>query len=350
MRILIDVMGGDRPPLELLRGACMARDAFDAEIMVVGNEPLLREGAKEEGLSLDGIVFLHAEEVVTMQDRPMAVIREKNQSSMAVGLRALAQGEADAFVSTGNTGALLTGGTLIVRRIPGIQRAAIGAILPLSIPVLLMDAGANLDVTPEQMEQFAFMGSRYMSHLYGIDAPRVGQINNGVETTKGNKLQVETHALLSESKDIFFVGNIEAKVLPFGVCDVLLADGFTGNIVLKYTEGFGTYLAGCLKDMFTANLFTKLAYKFIMKRHLKTMYGRFDASEHGGAPLLGLAKPVIKAHGSSDAKAIMNAVRQALRVASTSYTQDVEQYAKEAKDKKEAARAAASEEQIPATE
>lgn len=326
MRILVDVMGGDRPPIELVKGALLAAAEYDAKIMIVGNEGEIRKQAEAEGLSLDPVTILHAEDVITMEDRPMSVLREKNQCSMSVGLRALAQGEADALVSAGNTGALLTGATLIVRRMRGIQRAAIGTILPMEKPLLLMDAGANLEVTPEQLAQFAYLGARYMAHLYGLPSPRVGLLNNGTEETKGNKLQIEAFRLLSESEDVNFVGNVEGKAIPYGVCDVLLTDGFTGNIVLKYTEGFGKYLLGLMKGMFRDGLFSRIAAMAIRKK-LRAFKRRFDASEHGGAPLLGLAKPVIKAHGNSNARAIKNAIRQAIRVCSADYMAEIAAFA-----------------------
>ena len=342
MKILVDVMGGDKSPIELLRGALIAAEEYtDVEIEAVGNEALLREAAAAEGLSLERISIRHAPDVITMEDAPMAVIREKNQSSMAVGLRALKDGDGDAFVSCGNTGALLTGGTLIVRRIKGIQRAAIGTVIPMESPMLLIDSGANLDVTPENFEQFAYMGSRYMAHLYGLKAPRVGQINNGTEPGKGHALQVETFRLLSASNDINFVGNIEAKALPWGVCDVLLSDGFTGNIILKYTEGFGKFFSQTLKNMFKARKINLLA-ALLLKKELTAFKARFDASEHGGAPLLGLAKTVIKAHGSSDAKSIKNAIRQAISVSGTAYMQEVQDFALAMKAKREATASAES--------
>ena len=336
MKVLIDIMGGDQSPIELLRGAVEASKTLDAEIVVVCNEPMIREQAATAGISLDSVSILHAPDVITMEDRPMAVIREKNQSSMAVGLRALSRGEADAFISTGNTGALLTGGTLIVRRIKGVQRAALGAIIPLQNPVLLLDSGANLELTPENLEQFAYMGSRYMAHLYGIESPRVGLLNNGIEETKGRELQVETHRLLSGSGDVNFVGNIEPKILPFDVCDVLLADGFSGNLILKYTEGLGKYFAQCMKGMFKSPV-SKLA-ALLIKKQLRAFKSRFDASEHGGAPLLGLSKTVIKAHGSSDAKTITSAVRQAMRVAGTDYMGETAAYLAAKRAEREAVR------------
>ncbi len=326
MNILVDVMGGDRAPIELLRGVIDAAAEYtDVSIEVIGDEKALGPAASLAGISLDRIRLRHAPEVILMEDAPMAVVREKPNSSMALGLRALRDGEADAFVSCGNTGALLTGGTLTVRRLRGIHRAAIGVILPFASPILLMDAGANIDLTSQDMRQLAYMGSRYMTHLYGMKSPRVGQINNGTEEGKGRSLQIETYLLLTNSPDVCFVGNVEGKALPFSPCDVLLTDGFTGNILLKFTEGIGKYFSDSLRDMLGSGCRGAIA-AFFLRRELKAFKSRFDASEHGGAPLLGLAKPVIKAHGGSDGRAMKNAIRQAIRFAASDYANETAAY------------------------
>jgi glycerol-3-phosphate acyltransferase PlsX len=267
-----------------------------------------------------------------MEDKPLAVVREKRDSSMSVGLKQLSQGDGDAFVSAGNTGALITGATLIVKRIKGINRAAIATVLPLDNPILLIDAGANLTVTSDNICQFAFMGAKYMERIYEIDRPRVGQLNNGTEYNKGNALQVESFQLLSES-GLNFVGNVESKALPFNVCDVLVTDGFTGNILLKSVEGMGKFMLHTLKDVFYTNLATKVS-ALTMKDKIRDMKHRFDASEHGGAPLLGISRPVIKAHGSSDANAIKNAVRQAISFVEGGINEDITAFAEDYDDKK----------------
>ena len=238
----------------------------------------------------------------------------------------------NAFVSAGNTGALITGATLIVRRITGINRAAIASVLPLENPVLLMDSGANLTVTSDNISQFAFMGAKYMEKIYGIERPRVGQLNNGTEYNKGNALQVESYQVLSES-GLNFVGNVESKEVPFGICDVLVTDGYTGNIFLKSVEGMGKFMMGLLKDVLKTNIATMVS-ALTMKEKLQDIKHRFDTSEHGGAPLLGISKPVIKAHGSSDAKAIKNAVRQAIHFVDTGINDDITIFAKDYDDKK----------------
>ena len=334
MRIIVDVMSGDNAPLETIKGAIEAAEMFDEEtIVIVGDENIISDTAVKNGLKLpENIEIASAKSVITMEDKPMAVLREKKDSSMGVGLRMLANGEGDAFVSAGNTGALITGATLIVKRIMGINRAAIASVLPLSNPVLLMDSGANLTVTSDNMVQFAFMGAKYMEKVYDIDRPRVGQLNNGTEYNKGNALQVESYQQLSES-GLNFVGNVESKEVPFGVCDVLVADGFTGNIFLKSVEGMGKFMLGILKDVLYTNIATQVS-ALTMKNKLKEIKHRFDSSEHGGAPILGISKPVIKAHGSSDANAIKNAVRQAITFVKSGINNDIIAFAEDYDEKK----------------
>ena len=325
MKILIDVMGSDLGPAELIRGVVSATKRFDAELTAVGQKDEIEKIAKENGIDLSGISILDAPDVITMEDKPMSVLREKNHSSMANGLRALAHGEADAFVSAGNTGALITGGTMIVRRIRGVSRAAIGTLFPFSAPVLLLDSGANLDVTPEHLEQFAFIGSLYMKKMFGIESPRVGLLNNGAEETKGNQLQIDTYQLLKAMDGINFVGNVEAKGIPFGICDVVVTDGFTGNLFLKTVEGMAKFMSHNLKEIFQTNAVTKLSGLLIRDR-FAAFKEAFSATKHGGAPILGLRAPVIKAHGSSNARAIESAVGQAIRFAEGNFNVEIEQF------------------------
>ena len=325
-------MSGDNAPLEIIKGAVEAAEAFEAEIVVVGDENIVSDIAVKNEIDISKLQIVNATSVITMEDKPMCVVREKKDSSMSVGLRMVANGEADAFVSAGNTGALITGATLIVKRILGINRPAIASVLPLANPVLLMDSGANLTVTSDNIMQFAFMGAKYMEKIYGIERPRVGQLNNGTEYNKGNALQVESYQLLSDS-GINFVGNIESKEVPFGACDVLVCDGYTGNIFLKSIEGMSKFMMGILKDLLTTNLATQLS-SLTMKEKLREIKHRFDASEHGGAPILGISKPVIKAHGSSDANAIKNAVRQAIYFVETGINTDIAVYAVDYDEKK----------------
>lgn len=314
MRIIIDAMGGDNAPLEVVLGACEALEAYpDVELTLVGREGEIRSVIEQHNLTPDEsrLTIVHTEQVITMEDAPLSVIRQKNDSSMSVALRMLAEGKGDAMISAGNTGALHAGSSLLVRRIKGIQRSAIASVLPCASPTLLIDSGANIEVEPAHMLQFASMGSIYMNKVLGVENPRVGLLNNGTEPTKGTKKLVEAYGLLSAQEDINFIGNVEGKQVPYGVCDVLVTDGFTGNVMLKAIEGTASYLIHEIKGLFYQNALTKLS-ALPVKKGMKQLKNSFDASEYGGAPLLGLSKPVIKAHGSSDARAIKNAVRQAI--------------------------------------
>ena len=331
MRIIVDVMGGDNAPCELVKGAFEASRLYEADYTMVGDREAIDKVAAENGLDLSKFEIVDAKGVVEMSDDPITVVRKKGDSSMVVGLRLLSEGKGDAFVSTGNTGALFTGATLIVRRLKGIKRAAIAALLPLSTPVLLLDSGANVTVTPEYLEDFAMMGSAYMKKAFGIENPRVGLLNNGSEECKGTELQINTYKLLSANQSINFVGNIEANKVPFDACDVLVTDGFSGNILLKSIEGVGKLMLGSMKGLFYKSLKTKLA-GLMVKKHVGELKKKFDPAEHGGAPLIGFKKPVIKAHGNSNAKAFTNAIRQAHTYASSGITEDI---AKAALDKRE---------------
>ena len=331
MRILVDAMSGDNAPLEILKGASVAAKEYkEHTIILVGDQNVISHVAVTNNIDISGFEIIHADTVITMEDNPICVVRDKKNSSMSVGLKALAHGEVDAFVSAGNTGALITGATIIVKRILGINRPAIASVIPLGNPILLMDSGANLTVTSDNICQFAFMGAKYMEKIYGLDRPRVGQLNNGAEYNKGNALQVESYQLLSES-GLNFVGNVEGKEIPFDVCDVIVADGYTGNIFLKTVEGMGKFLLKTLKELLMSNIATKLSALTMDTKELKK---RFDASEHGGAPLLGISKPVIKAHGSSDANAIKNAVRQAIYFIESGVNDDIIAFARDYDERK----------------
>ena len=311
MRIIADVMGSDKGAAELVRGACAALVEYkNIELTLVGNENEIKAAIAEAGADESRLEIVHTEEVITMCDDPLSVNRAKAGSSMSTGLRMLAEGKGDAFVSAGNTGALFAGATLIVRKIKGLNRPAIAAVLPMDPPVLLLDSGANINVTPEYLVQFGIIGSEYMKKMYGVESPRVGLLNNGEERTKGTELQTATYKLLEECESINFIGNVEGNGIAKNKCDVLVTDGFTGNILLKSIEGMGKLMMSLLKDIFGANLGTKIGY-LLVKKKLGAVKKALDSSEHGGAPLLGISKPVIKAHGSSNAKAFKNAIRQA---------------------------------------
>lgn len=322
MKIIVDMMGGDRAPEETVKGICQAAQEFNASYILVGNQQEIERAAAENQLDIRRFDIVHTEQAISMEDDPLCVVRTKTESSMAVGMKLLAEGKGDAFVSAGNTGALFTGATLIVRKIKGVSRAGIGTILPFQNPVLLLDTGANVTVTEENLEQFGVMGAAYMRGMYGIDRPRVGLLNNGAESCKGTALQQAAFRLLSENREINFVGNIEGSTAPFGTCDVLVADGFSGNIFLKSVEGVGKLLLGKLKRVLYSTPATKLA-ALTMKKPLMLMKKEMDPSEHGGAPILGISRPVIKAHGSSDAKAFKNAIRQAIAYADSDAIYDL---------------------------
>ena len=316
MKVIIDMYGGDNAPKAPILGAAMAAKELGVDIVAVGNEAEMRKICEENGIS--GFEFIDAPLVMPVCAEPTEVMKSYKESSLAVGLRALADGRGDAFVSAGSTGAIVVGATLIVKRIKGIKRAALASVIPgLDRSYMLLDLGANVECRPEMLCQFASMGSIYMNKLEGVKNPEVGLINIGAEESKGGELQKEAYKLLKES-DLNFIGNVEPRDLPKGVCDVAVADGWTGNIVLKLTEGLVSAFGKKLKGVMMSSLLTKLG-ALTMKGALTDFKKSMDYTERGGAPLLGIAKPVIKAHGSSDPKAFMNAIRQA----KTFYEQDV---------------------------
>ena len=316
MKVIIDMYGGDNAPKAPILGAAMAAKELGVDIVAVGNEAEMRKICEENGIS--GFEFIDAPLVMPVCAEPTEVMKSYKESSLAVGLRALADGRGDAFVSAGSTGAIVVGATLIVKRIKGIKRAALASVIPgLDRSYMLLDLGANVECRPEMLCQFASMGSIYMNKLEGVENPEVGLINIGAEESKGGELQKEAYKLLKES-DLNFIGNVEPRDLPKGVCDVAVADGWTGNIVLKLTEGLVSAFGKKLKGVMMSSLLTKLG-ALTMKGALTDFKKSMDYTERGGAPLLGIAKPVIKAHGSSDPKAFMNAVRQAKAF----YEQDV---------------------------
>lgn len=347
MRILVDVMGGDNAPLETVKGACAAAKEYPAEYTLIGDKAQIEKIADENGLDLSAFTVIHTTDVMTMEDDPLSIRRAKKDSSMAVGLRMLANGEGDAFVSTGNTGALFAGATLLVRRIPGIQRSALATVLPGQNPIMLLDSGANVVVEPEYLEQFALMGSIYMKKMFSVASPRVALLNNGSESCKGTPTHVEAYQRLSQMDGINFVGNIEASRFAFNTCDVLVTDGFTGNILLKGIEGLSKLMFGSIKEALKGNWLTYLGAALI-KKPMREMKKSLDPNEYGGAPLLGIAHPVIKAHGSSNAKAFKNAIRQAIRYADSGMIDEIAKeavvFAEKRKQEREALHASAGNE------
>ena len=319
MRIILDAMGGDNAPQAVAEGAVAAAKEFDGQLVLVGREDEVRAClAAAGGEGLANISVVNASEVVTMEDDPTRACSRKKDSSMAVALRIVRDGEGDAMISAGSTGALLSGATLIVKRIKGIRRAAMGPVLPNGGKgVVLIDCGATADCTPEYLLQFAFMGSFYSERILGVDRPRVALLNVGTEDTKGGDLQRSAFALLKAAGDegrINFIGNAEGSDLLTGKMDVLVSDGFAGNVMLKTVEGAAKFMFGQLKNIFYSSTKNKLA-ALMIKKDLKGMKAMLDPSEVGGTAMLGITKPVIKAHGSSDARAIYNAVRQAIACA-----------------------------------
>lgn len=322
MRVIVDVMGGDRAPLEQLRGVVLAANELNASFILVGNRQVIEPLAAEHDLDLRRFDLIHTDTVISMEDDPLCVVRAKKDSSMSVGLRLLSEGRGDAFVSAGNTGALFTGATLIVRKVRGVQRAAIGSILPAPTPCVLLDTGANVTVTPEYLEQFAVMGSAYMRKVFGIECPTVGLLNNGTEDCKGTPLHIEANARLRACDSIRFIGNVEGSAVPFGVCNVVVTDGFTGNVFVKTMEGMGKLMLGLVKDMYTKNSMTRLS-ALMVKKSLSEIKHAYDPAEYGGSPFLGISKPVVKAHGSAEARAFKSAIRNAVRYAECGAIYDI---------------------------
>ena len=310
MNIVIDAFGGDNAPLEVIKGSIKAHNDFSVDVTLVGDENKIRQCAQKNELDISQLKIKHADSVIEICDNPMFIRTSKKDSSMAVGMRMLAQGEGDAFVSAGSTGALVAGGSFIVKRIKKVKKPALATILPTAgAPTMLLDSGANTVCTAKMLIEFGIMGSAYMNKIMKVDKPRVALANIGAEKSKGRDVDKEAYQLF-ENAPVNFIGNIEARQLPLGDCDVCVADGFCGNLMLKLYEGMGKFFSNELKGIFKKNVKTKLAAAMVMK-NIKDFKKKVDYSEYGGAPLLGTAKPVIKAHGSSDEKAFYNAIRQA---------------------------------------
>ena len=307
MKIIVDAFGGDNAPLEIIKGCAEAVQEHGVDILLTGSESAIRECAEKNGISIDKIEIEDCSEVLTMHDAADSVLKAKKDSSMAVGLRLLSEGKGDAFISAGNSGALCVGATLGVKRIKGIKRPAFAPVLPSATGCfMLLDGGANVDCRPEMLRQFAVMGSVYMEKVMKIKNPRVGLANVGTEDHKGTELYRETYAILKES-GLNFVGNVEGRDIPKGACDVVVCDGFTGNMILKTYEGVAAVLMKEIKDMFSGSAKGKMAAALLLKKR-KGMKARFDYNTHGGATILGSSKPVFKAHGDAKARTIKNAI------------------------------------------
>lgn len=308
-RVIIDAMGGDNAPYSIVKGAVDGAREHGADLLLVGDENQIKPILGNLSAKGVGIEIVHTDIWVNMDDSPAVVQKEKRSSSVALACDLLCQGEGDVLVSSGNTGALYTAATLYVRKHPGIRRSALGAVVNFENPFMIVDSGANIDVTPEILVQFALMGTLYCQCVMGIPNPRVALLNNGAEETKGTRLYREAFLLLKES-GLNFAGNCEGRDLAANFCDVAVCDGFTGNIALKLIEGMGQFLLKNLKRIYTKNIITKLSARLILDS-MNDFKKRIDHREYGGAPFLGLSRPVIKSHGSAEPKTIMSTIRQA---------------------------------------
>lgn len=310
MKIIVDAFGGDNAPLAPIQGAIEAHQEYGVDIILTGDEATIQRTAADHNLSLNGITIVYAPDVFTNDDQPSTIrSKAKANTSMAVGLNLLKKGEGDAFVSAGNSGALGAGAMFLVKRIKGIQRVAFAPVMPNSKSYfMLIDSGVNTDVRPKALQQFAMMGSIYMNKVMGYENPRVGLANVGTEEHKGDTLRQETYVLLKDTPSINFIGNVEGRDIPLDGADVVVCDGFTGNMILKTYEGVAIALMKKIKGVFMKNLKTKLA-ALVVKSDLKELKKSMDYDEVGGAPVLGCAKPIFKAHGSANAKTIKNAIR-----------------------------------------
>ena len=315
MKIAVDAFGGDNAPLSVIRGAHDAAREYGVNILLTGDKDIIEKCAADNKIDLAGIEIRHTDSVFDMHDKPTDILKSKRGTSLGLAMDLVANGEADAFVSAGSTGAIMAGATFIVKRIKGIERPAIGTVIPTMTDrkLLLMDAGANAECRPEMLRQFGIMASLYLENVEGIKDPEIGLLNIGTEDTKGGPLQIEAYKLLKESP-VNFVGNIEARELPAGVCDAVISDGFTGNVVLKLYEGVASNMMKLIKRTLMSTFRSKIA-ALLAKKSLYSLKDKMNYDDIGGAPLLGVKKPVIKAHGSSNADAIKNAIRQAKRCA-----------------------------------
>ena len=331
MKLIIDAMGGDNAPLEIVKGALSGQKRWGVDVTLTGDTTAILQALEACGEKTlpQGMEIVHTTETVEMCDDPATVFRRKKDTSMGAALTLLRDGAGDAAVSAGSTGALLTGATLITKRIHGIRRAAMAPVIPTTTgSAVLIDCGANAECTPEYLLQFAYLGNFYAQRVLNVARPRVGLLNIGAEDSKGTDLQKQTLALLREADsrgDLHFIGNIEAKDAIKGGCDVIVTDGFSGNVMLKTIEGVGSFAGSALKTMFKKNLLTKLAALLVMPG-LNEFKARLDPNKVGGTAFIGISRPVIKAHGGSNAEAIENAVGQAIQVAQSGITEAIAEH------------------------
>lgn len=324
MKIIVDAMGGDNAPLEIIKGSMLAVDEYGIdELVLLGDEAVIKNCVKDNGIALKNTRIVNCTQVIDNCDDAKAVLRGKPDSSMAVGFKLLNDGEGDAFVSAGNTGAITVGATLITKRIKGVKRPAIASVMPSAAkPFVLMDCGANAECKSEYLFQFGLLGSIYMQNIFGVQNPTVALANNGAEETKGTPVVKEAYQMMKNAP-YNFIGNIEGRQIPFGDADVVVADGFTGNLILKTYEGVAKVLMQGIKDAFYKNTLSKLSYLGV-RSGINDMKAQFDYKEYGGAVMLGVKKPVIKAHGSADARCFKNAIKQAVMFLKTDLINKIE--------------------------
>ncbi|MBQ8301261.1 MAG: phosphate acyltransferase PlsX [Clostridia bacterium] len=322
MKIIIDAMGGDYAPQAPVEAAVKASKELDVEIVLVGDTDTVQNELSKYEYPSDKITIAHADEVISNHEEPAKAVRSKKGASVVVAANMLKNGEGDAMLSMGNTGALLASGLLIVGRIKGVLRPALATLLPSAKgPKMLIDAGANTNCRPENLVQFAVMGSIYMKNVVGIENPTVGLMSNGEEEGKGDDLTKETFPYLKNAP-VNFIGNIEGRDVMEGTADVITCDGFVGNVILKTVEGMGSVVGREVKGMFTKSIFSKIGALFVMKG-INAFKKKMDYREYGGAPLLGTKKPVIKGHGSSDSKAVFSAIIQAKKFVETNVIDEI---------------------------
>ncbi|HCM23458.1 MAG TPA: phosphate acyltransferase PlsX [Ruminococcaceae bacterium] len=308
MKIIVDAFGGDNAPLEILKGCAKAVQQLEIEILLTGRKKTIVQIAKENNISLEHMEIVDCPDIMDMNAAGTDIMRSGKNSSMAVGLRKLAAGEGDAFITAGNSGAVTVGATFLVKRIKGVKRIAFAPVMPdAKGSFMLIDGGANVDCKPEMLYQFGIMGSIYMKKVMHIQSPRVGLLNVGTEEHKGGDLQHAAFALLKDSQ-LNFTGNVEARDVPEGITDVLVADGFSGNVLLKTFEGTAIMLLRIFKSILTKNAKNKIAAAMLLK-DITGLKKTIDYKEYGGAPLLGCSKPVFKSHGNADEKTFFNALR-----------------------------------------
>lgn len=334
MKIIVDAMGGDNAPLEILKGSALAIEELGCEILLCGDENKINACAKENGIDISKMEIRHTEDEILVEDDPRTILKQHKNSSLGLGLQLLAAGEGDGLVTAGSSGATVVGATFLVKRIKGVKRAAIASLMPSDEGMfMMMDCGANLTCSPETLNTFAIMAKAYMEKVQGVENPRIGLANIGVEPNKGTETLVETYQIM-ENADYNFVGNIEVRDIPSGGADIVICEGFTGNVILKMYEGVAGVILSNIKQIFKKNPITMLA-AVMVSGGLKGFKKKMDYKEFGGAPLMGIAKPVIKGHGSSDARAFKNAIRQAIFYAQSGAIEEIEKVVAKSKPEKE---------------